>query len=196
MAVAIGIGVWLFFIYGIVRSGVLLEQPMPRLVWLFFGVNVVSLVFAVGPVGVVLADGLSFSSLVGFHFFRLPLELLLHRWALDGIIPTTMTWTGQNFDVLTGLLSLLMLVLMRNRPAHVRRYSVIFNTIGLLLLLNVGRVAMLSSPLPFAWSLEVPLQLAMHAPYFLIAPVCVGGALVAHVILWRKILRTRTSRQR
>lgn len=193
-AVAAGLAVWLFFIYGIVRSGALLEQPMPRLVWFFVGVNLVSLVFAIGPVGGALAKNLSFSALVGFHFFRFPLELILHRWALDGVIPMTMTWTGQNFDVATGLFSILTLALMRPRPAEARRLALIFNVIGFALLLNVGRVAMLSSPLPFAWSLETPLQLVMHVPYFLIAPVCVGGALVAHVILFRKLIGTRTSR--
>ncbi|MBK7893022.1 MAG: hypothetical protein IPJ84_19855, partial [Bdellovibrionales bacterium] len=107
---------------------------------------------------------------------------------------TTMTWTGRNFDVAAGLLSFLTLALMRLRPTEVRRLAMIFNVIGFLLLLNVGRVAMLSSPLPFAWSLETPLQLVMHVPYFLIAPICVGGALVAHVVLFRKLIGTRTSR--
>jgi len=181
--VAAGFTVWLFFIYGIVRSGVLLEQPMPRLLWLFVGVNLVSLVFALGPVGGALAEKLSFSALVGFHFFRFPLELILHRWALDGVIPMTMTWTGRNFDVATGLLSFLILALMRLRSTEVRRLALIFNVIGFVLLLNVGRVVVLSSPL----------QLVMHVPYFLIAPVCVGGALVAHVILFRKLIGTRTS---
>ncbi len=194
-AVAVGLAVWLSFIYGIVRSGVLLEQPMPRLVWFFVGVNLVSVVFAIGPVGGALAQGLSFAALVGFHFFRFPLELILHRWALDGVIPMTMTWTGRNFDVAAGLFSFLTLALMRLRPAEVRRLAMIFNVIGFLLLLNVGRVAMLSSPLPFAWPLETPLQLVMHVPYFLIAPVCVGGALVAHVVLFRKLIGARTSRQ-
>lgn len=194
-AVSAGLAVWLFFIYGVVRSGVLLEQPMPRLVWFFVGVNLVSLVFAIGPVGGALAKNLSFAALVGFHFFRFPLELILHRWALDDVIPMTMTWTGRNFDIATGLLSCLTLALMRLRPIEARRLALIFNLIGFLLLLNVGRVAMLSSPLPFAWPLETPLQLVMHVPYFLIAPVCVGGALVAHVILFRKLIRTRTSRR-
>lgn len=196
VAVAAGLAVWLFFIYGIVRSGVLQEQPMPRLVWFFAGVNLVSLVFAIGPVGAALAKNLSFSALVGFHFFRFPLELILHRWALDGVIPMTMTWTGRNFDVATGLLSVLMLALMKTRPNEARRLALVFNVIGILLLLNVGRVAMLSSPLPFAWPLETPLQLVMHVPYFLIAPVCVGGALVAHVVLFRKLIDTRTSHPR
>ena len=193
-AVAAGLAVWLFFIYGIVRSGVLLEQPMPRLVWFFVGVNLLSLVFALGPVGGAMAQRLSFTALVGFHFFRFPLELILHRWALDGVIPMTMTWTGRNFDVATGLLSFLTLALMRLRPAEVRRFALIFNVIGFVLLLNVGRVAIQQSPLPLPWPLETPLQLVMHVPYFLIAPVCVGGALVAHVILFRKLIRTRTSR--
>jgi hypothetical protein len=39
------------------------------------------------------------------------------------------------------------------------------NLIGFLLLLNVIRVAILSSPLPFAWNVQPPLLLALHLPY-------------------------------
>lgn len=49
------------------------------------------------------------------------------------------------------------------------------------------RVAIMSSPLPFAWGPQPPpLLLALHLPYALIGPVCVGGALFGHVVLTRK----------
>ena len=53
--------------------------------------------------------------------------------------------------------------------------------IGFALLANVARVVVMSSPLPFAWGVEPPLQLGMHLPYALIVPICVGGALAGHV---------------
>ena len=64
------------------------------------------------------------------------------------------------------------------------------NIIGFALLLNVARVAVLSSPVPFGWHDVSPkLEVAYHLPYALIIPVCVGGALVGHIALTRALLR-------
>jgi hypothetical protein len=40
--------------------------------------------------------------LVGFHGFRLPLELVMHQAALEGTMPAQMTYTGYNFDIVSG----------------------------------------------------------------------------------------------
>jgi hypothetical protein len=55
--------------------------------------------------------------------------------------------------------------------------------------LNVMRVVVLSSPLPFGWNVSPPLLLAFHLPYALIAPVCVGGALFGHIVLTRALIK-------
>jgi threonine/homoserine efflux transporter RhtA len=130
--------------------------------------------------------------LVGFQTFRLPLELVMHCWAVQGTIPTTMTWTGQNWDVVGGIAALLLAPLARRRPVAAWLAIVV----GSLLLLNVVRVAVLSSPLPFAWEVQPRLQLAMHFPYMLIGPVCVAGALFGHIVLTRAMLRVARSPHR
>lgn len=56
------------------------------------------------------------------------------------------------------------------------------NLLGIDLLIDVGRVAIMSSPVPFGWNVEPPLLLAAYLPYALIVPVCVGGALAGHVL--------------
>jgi hypothetical protein len=66
------------------------------------------------------------------------------------------------------------------------------NVVGAFLLLNVMRVALFSSPVPFGWNVTPPLLLAHHLPYALIAPVCVAGALLGHIVLTRALLVTRT----
>ena len=50
------------------------------------------------------------------------------------------------------------------------------------------RVAVLSSPIPIGWGQQPPLQLALHLPYALIGPICVGGALAGHGILTRALM--------
>ena len=53
----------------------------------------------------------------------------------------------------------------------------------------VIRVALFSSPVPFGWGQQPPLLLALHLPYAYIGPVCVGGALIGHIVLTRALLR-------
>ncbi len=189
-SLVLSVGTFLFIIgFSIfVKSGFVQAQPMPRLM-LFFGIiNVAALILAFSPFGKLLATHLPLWGLVAFQSFRLPLELVMHSWAEQGTIPETMTWTGQNFDIISGILAVVFAVLARQSA----KAAWIFNIIGFALLLNVFRVVILSSPLPFAWPVEPPLQLAFFLPYALIGPVCVGGALAAHLILFRKLLAKKT----
>lgn len=176
---------WLTVFGLAVRFGGVGEHPMPRLVLLFVSVNLVSLGLAFSPVGGWLASGLTPGLLIGFHSFRLPLELVLHSWVKQGTIPATMTWTGANWDIAAGILA----ILIAPFATRTRWLAWAFNIVGLTLLLNVIRTAMMSSPLPFAWQTDPPLLLAMYLPYAFIAPVCVGGALTAHIILFRHLLQ-------
>jgi hypothetical protein len=128
-------------------------------------------------------------ALVGYHAFRVPLELVLHSWAEQGTIPQTMTWDGQNWDIISGALAIMI------APFAIRSRALAWgvNVIGFVLLMNVIRVAALSSPLPIGWGQDPPLLLALHLPYALIAPVCVAAAIAGHIVLTRALLRPRTS---
>lgn len=180
--------VWLGLIAAGVASGLMVTAPLPWLPLLFAASLGGSLVIALSRVGERLAQNLSLAALVAFQGFRLPLELILHAWGESGTIPMTMTWEGSNLDVITGVLALLCAPL----AGRWRGAAWLANAVGLVLLVNVIRVVVLSSPLPFAWPDVSPrLQLGMYLPYALIAPVCVGGALAGHVVLTRALLRGR-----
>jgi hypothetical protein len=147
--------------------------------------------FGASRFGGTIARGLPLAALVGFQAFRLPLELVLHSWAGQGSIPETMTWTGSNFDVVTGVVAIVCALGARRSVA----FAWLANAVGIALLVNVGRVAVLSSPVPFGWGVEPALQLAYHLPFAWIASVCVAGAAAGHVVLTRALLeRTQESR--
>jgi hypothetical protein len=187
--VALGTAVWMLLLASTVASGVIASAPMPALP-LFLAVALGGpLLLALSPVGAWLAQ-LPLAALVAFQAFRLPLELVLHSWADGGTVPRTMTWDGSNFDILSGIVALLAAPLV----PRLRGAAWVANVVGAVLLLNVVRVAVMSSPLPFGWQIEPPLQLAMHVPYASIVPICVGGALAGHVVLTRALLRSPTSR--
>jgi hypothetical protein len=128
-----------------------------------------------------------FAELLVHYRFRLPLELVLHTWVRQGVIPETMTWTGSNWDILSGIAALLLAPL----SGRFKAAAWAGNIIGCVLLLNVGRIAILSAPVPFGWHDVTPkLLLPFHLPYALVIPVCVGGALAGHIILTRALLRS------
>lgn len=183
------IGAWLGILSAFVASGRMTTLPLNGLPFFFGPVLVFCVGFALSPVGGRLANTIPLAALVGFQGFRLPLELVLHDWFQQGVIPETMTWSGLNWDILSGIAALICAPLANSRPVAAR----IANIIGLVLLLNVMRVAILSAPVPFGWNVHPPLLLAYHLPYALIAPVCVGGALFGHIVLTRAVWTKRTS---
>lgn len=185
LLVALGLGAWLGGLGALVASGRLAALPEQGLPAFFGAIILVSVGVGLSPLGGRLAGALPLAALVGFQAFRLPLELVLHDWTRQGTIPGTMTWTGQNWDIVAGTVALLA------APFANRRRGIAWgaNLVGAVLLLNVIRTAVMSSPLPFAWGQQPPLLLALHLPYALIAPVCVGGALCGHVVLTRALLR-------
>jgi hypothetical protein len=182
---ALGLVVWVGGLSVLVASGLMEKLPYSGLPFFFGGVLLVSVITGLSPLGGRIAGQVPVAALVAFQAFRLPLELVLHRWALEGTIPLTMTWTGDNWDIVSGIVALVA-------APFAHRHRVVAwgaNVVGIILLLNVIRVALLSSPLPFAWMVTPPLLLALHLPYAWIGPVCVGGALAGHIVLTRALLR-------
>lgn len=180
--------IWIAVLSAVVQSGVLKDHLIPAVPMFFAFIGLGAVFFGMSPWGLKLAT-LPIWTLVLFQCFRLPLELILHSWATQGTIPATMTWTGQNFDIITGLLALVVIF----KPLRNQNIYWIFNSIGFLLLLNVLRVAVMSSPLPFSWNLDNPLQLVLYMPYALIGFVFVWSALAGHIILTRALLRNKIS---
>ena len=183
--VAGGVVLWLALVASLVASDWIQAVPV-RL--MMFGVGSMLLSLAVGfsRIGKWLAEASPVSWLLAFQGFRLPLELILHSWVEQGVIPATMTWTGSNWDVLSGIAALVLAPFCRRSTLA----AWTGNIIGFALLLNVARVSVLSSPVPFGWHDVSPkLEVAYHLPYALIIPVCVGGALVGHIALTRALLR-------
>jgi hypothetical protein len=185
-AVAAGTLIYLTALVVIIRSG-WLGNHQPRLLFLFAAINAVSLLVGLSPIGRWLSL-MPLPALIAFQGFRLPLELVLHLWVAQGVIPATMTWSGRNWDIVSGVTALFLAPLSRNS----KQWAWVANLIGVTLLVNVMRVAILSSPVSFGWAVVPKLELIYHVPYALIVPVCIGGALIGHLALTRALLRPKT----
>jgi hypothetical protein len=99
-----------------------------------------------------------------------------------------MTYEGHNFDIATGILAIVVgtwAVLGQIPPAAVW----LFNVVGTTLLAVVIFIALTSSPFPFRQYLREPLVLLVyHFPFSWIVSIAVAGALLGHLVLFRKLL--------
>ncbi len=177
---------------GAAASGLLSRGGTPPPVMLFLAAtNGVALAVALSRLGGRLAAHVPIAAIVGFQAFRLPLELVLHQWWVEGVLPVTMTYAGRNFDIISGALAIP--VALWAWKGRVPRWAVAgYTVVGLALLLRVASLAVLSSPVPFRRYFEgPPVQLAAHVPTVWIVPICVGGALAGHIIALRWLRKQR-----
>jgi len=188
VAVAIGMTLWLAAQAAAAQSGWLghFEKRPPPLVLWFASMIVGTLILAWSPFGKRFADKLSFVGLIGFQGFRLPLELVMHRAAVAGIMPNVMSYTGYNFDIVTGITAIpLAWYVYRRGPS--RPLIALWNITGQILLIIIVAVAFAASPVFRAFGDDQLNIWVTDFPYVWIA-VAVGAALFGHVVTLRKLL--------
>lgn len=158
------------------------ERAVPGVPLVMGSLLLVAVVLSLSPLGRRLG-GLPLCALVGFQAMRLPLEVVLHLWGDEGVVPVQMTWSGQNPDVLSGIVCLLLAPFV----GRSRLLAWVSQVVGVVLLINVLRVVATSLPTPLQ-QFDEPLLLPFMLPSFWIAPVCVFGALLFHGITLRRLL--------
>jgi hypothetical protein len=147
-----------------------------------------AVVAAFSPLGARLA-ALPYAALIGFQAFRLPLEFLLWAFHRQGRLPVQMTFSGRNFDILTGL-SAILVAWLAARGKLGRKGVLAWNLAGVALLGNIVVVAVLSLPAPWrAFPNDPPNELVLHFPYVYIPALFVMAALAGHLLVFRKLAR-------
>lgn len=160
-------------------------RPPPLMLWML---STLGAAVAVGlsPLGKRLATRLPLVALVGFQAFRLPLELVMHRAAAEGVMPRIMSYGGYNFDIVSGATALVVALLLA-RGSVPRAVVVAWNLLGSVLLAIIVTVAFLATPLIRAFGdAEVNLWIT-EFPYAWMA-IMVSAALLGHVLLARRLL--------
>lgn len=184
----LGMGGFMAFIAGLALSGLLGRfdlRPPPLLLWMLSTLGG-ALAVGLSPLGKRLATGLPVIALVGFQAFRLPLELVMHRAALEGVMPSIMSYGGYNFDIVSGVTALLLTPWLA-RGAVPRGVLVAWNVLGSVLLAVIVTVAFLATPLIRAFGDAQVNEWITRFPYAWMA-VMVSAALLGHVLLTRRLL--------
>ncbi len=182
---------WLITHALVAESGVLEIDTLPPTIPVYW---IATMTFSVMLVRSTVGKQLSMlplGILVGLMAYRLPLEILLHLLYESGDLPVQMTWSGRNWDVITGVLGLILGVVSIWR---VLPWGLVlaFNVLGLALLLNVVTITLLSAPLSIRQFLnDPPVVLVFHAPYNWIVNVHVWTALTGHLLIFRALSARR-----
>jgi hypothetical protein len=188
IAAAVATAAWLALTAGLAAGGVMSFTSRPPTMLILVPVIVaLGIGLAASSLGRRLATGLPLAVLVGSQAFRLPLELSMHRAYTEGLMPVQMSYSGRNFDILTGISALIVAAVLVRRPKALWLVRV-WNVAGLILLANILTVALLSAPTPFRVFHNEPANVWItHAPWIWLPAVFVLAAIVGHATVFRRL---------
>jgi hypothetical protein len=187
----IGSATWLAFSGVLAASGLLARFDLrpPTLLAIIVPTLVLPIWLARSRIGELLADHASLAWLIGIQAFRVPLELVMHEAAVEGTMPPQMTFTGANFDIVTGITAIVVAAVIA--CGYAPRWLIAgWNALGSLLLLNILVIAVASMPLFRAFGSD-PAHVNTWVAYFPFVWLPAGlvtAALFGHAVLWRKLV--------
>ena len=185
---AAGAVVWLKATWLIAWSGALrrFDAVPPPFAGFILSIVVLGVAIAFSPLGTRLVHGCSLAALVGVQAFRFPLELLMHRAWEEGVMPVQMSFSGRNFDIVTGIGAAVLGIALARWPVP-RWIVLVWNVVGLALLVNVVTVAILATPIFRVFGDEHLNTWVAYPPFVWLPAVMVLGAWAGHLLIFRKL---------
>jgi hypothetical protein len=156
-------------------------------------VAVFATAFALGlsRLGTDAADGVPLAALIGLQSFRLPLELVMHRAGTLGIMPVQLSYSGYNFDIVTGLGAALLYAALRSNARVPKAVVWAWNLWGFWCLAVIAVIAVTTSPVVRLFG-DDPRNLntwVLFFPYVWLPVVLVTVALAGHIIIAKALRR-------
>jgi hypothetical protein len=166
------------------------ERFPPPMAFMLAAMVAMGIAFGLSPLGREAARSLAFGALIGLQAFRLPLELVMHRAAELGIMPPQLTYTGYNFDIVTGVGAVLIAIALLRGVKIAPALVWAWNLWGIACLLMILFIAVAGSPMVRLFGDE-PQNLntwVLYFPYVWLPVVLVTVAILSHVVITRKLL--------
>jgi hypothetical protein len=193
---AAGAVAWMAVTWAVADVGLLSRSELrpPPMALLVASVLALGLAVGLSPVGRRL-QRLPLAWLLLLQAFRLPLELVMHQAAAEGVMPPEMSYgAGYNYDIVTGAGALgLGLYALKAQPP--RWLVAAWNAYGALCLLVILAVALASSPMIRAFG-DDPAHVnewVLHEPFVWLPAVLVTIAIAGHVVVARHLRSTRAA---
>jgi hypothetical protein len=172
---------------GVLRRTDVLPPPMLPMFLLIFGS---AALLAWSRWGTALARHLPLAVLVGAQAFRLPLELAMHEAGRAGVMPVQLSFSGMNFDIVTGASAAILAVLLAKRRAP-RWLVVAWNVYGLAMLAIIAGIAVATSPFVRAFGEGSVNTWVTYVPFVWLPAVLVPFALAGHIVVLRRLAMDR-----
>jgi len=185
---SVGAGMWLGVTWAAAETGQLsrLDLTPPPFAALPVALVVLGALMAFTRFGTRLVDGLPLAALIGAQAFRFPLELLMHHAYREGVMPYQMSYSGWNFDIVTGLTALPVAWAI-HRGIGGRRLAIAWNVMGSLLLLNIVVIAVVSMPVVGMFGPDLLNTWVMFPPFVWLPAVMVLMAFTGHLLVARAL---------
>jgi len=196
---ALATAVWMAATFAAAASGRLSFTTVPPTMMVAIALSLaLALRVGLSGMGGRLAAGVPLALLVGVQGFRLPLELLMHRAYGEGLMPVQMSYSGRNFDIVTGITAIVLAAALWMAPQRVSpRLVLAWNVMGSALLLNVLTIALLSAPTPLRVFTNEPANVWIaRAPFVWLPAVFVLAALAGHLVIFRRLRMEMRQRSR
>lgn len=134
-------------------------------------------------------DRMPLTVLTLIHVIRIPVEICLLLLFQNGQVPVEMTFEGRNFDILSGISSVVVYLLAFRNDRVNRPLLIVWNIAALALLFNIVTIAVLAFPSPFQMvGLDQPNVGVTFFPYIWLPNVIVPIVFFCHVVsLWKLI---------
>jgi fumarate reductase subunit D len=181
---------WMTLWAALAGQGVLARfdlRPPPMIV-LFFGSLGAGFWLGFSALGGRLAQAFALPSLVLVQGFRLPLELLMHEAAREHVMPNALSYTGYNFDIVTGASAIVVAIALRRGATA--RVAWLWNAYGCLCLFVIAIIALVTSPMIDLLGPDERNTWVTHFPFVWLPSVLVAFALAGHIIVFRKLRQT------
>lgn len=127
--------------------------------------------------------------LLNIQFFRFFVEILLWFLFLVHVLPERMTFEGYNFDIIAGVTGPIFAYLCFANQQHRKYLAIIWNVVGLLLLLNIVSIALMTMPTPFRVFQEDN-SIVGTFPVALLPTILVPIAYYMHILSLRQLLKS------
>lgn len=136
------------------------------------------------------SDSLSLKKLAYLNLVRIPVELVLLWLFLHGSIPKILTFEGWNFDIVMGLTAPFIIYYGFAKGKLSRTAILLWNSIGLVLLLFVFALAVLSAPFPLQQlAFDQPNTGLLHFPFSWLPTFVAPAVILGHLVSIRQLMK-------
>lgn len=140
-----------------------------------------------------LLEIVDYKFLLLIHILRIPIEVVLWQLSKSHTIPASMTFEGNNWDILSGLSAIAVYYFVYIKNNLNRNVLLFWNFICLALLLNVVVTGILSVPTSFQQlNFEQPNIAMLYFPFAWLPSFIVPAVLFSHIASIRNFLKTKS----